>query len=72
MKNKFDWDLILEHRQIAELLRELKELREKLTEIEEAVNFYMGCETCQGFREYPTSEFVNDLVRILKVNVDEQ
>lgn len=60
-----------EHRQIAELLRELKELREKLTEIEEAVNCYMGCETSQGFSEYPTSKFVNDLVRILEVNADE-
>ena len=54
-----------EHRQLAEWLRELAIYRQKLTEIEEAVNFYKSCESCQGFREYPTDEFVKDLVEIL-------
>lgn len=61
-----------EHRQLAEWLKELQIYRKKLTEIEEAVNFYKGCETCQGFREYPTSEFVKDLVRILEVQKDDE
>lgn len=60
-----------EHRQLAEWLRELQIYRKKLTEIEEAVDFYKGCESCQGFREYPTDKFVEDLVRILEVNADE-
>lgn len=60
-----------EHQQLAEWLRELQIYRKKLTEIEEAVNFYKGCESCQGFREYPTDKFVEDLVRILEVNANE-
>lgn len=52
-------------KQMAEWLRELQIYRQKLTEIEEAVNFYKSCESCQGFREYPTDEFIKDLVEIL-------
>ena len=59
-----------EHRQLAEWLRELQIYRQKLTEIEAAVNFYKSCETCQGFREYPTDEFVKDLLRVLEVPAD--
>lgn len=61
-----------EHRQLAEWLRELQIYRKKLTEIEAAVDFYKGCESCQGFREYPTDKFVEDLVRILEVNARER
>lgn len=55
-----------ENRQLADWLRELQIYRKKLTEIEEAVDFYKGCETCQGFREYSTDKFVEDLVKILR------
>ncbi len=73
MRNEFNKSLGKQmdyHRQLADWLRELQIYRKKLTEIEGAVNFYKSCESCQGFREYPTDEFVEDLVRILEVNAD--
>lgn len=53
-------------------LRELKRDREVLTELDAAIECYENCECCQGFREYPTSRFIKDVIRINKeVNADE-
>ena len=61
-----------EHRQRAEWLRELKRDREVLTELDAAIECYENCECCQGFREYPTSQFIKDVIRINKeVNADD-
>lgn len=62
-----------EHRQLAEWLRELKRDREVLTELDTAIEYYENCECCQGFREYPTSRFIEDVIRINKeANADEE
>jgi len=61
-----------EHRQLAEWLRELKRDREVLTELDTAIEYYENCECCQGFREYPTSRFIEDVIRINKeANADD-
>jgi len=61
-----------DHRQLAEWLRELKRDREVLTELDAAIECYENCECCQGFREYPTSRFIKDVIRINKeANADD-
>ena len=64
-----------EHRQLAKLLKELEAYRNIISELSEALHFYDGCEKCQGFREYPTSDFVDDVRSWVKqfeeVNTDE-
>ena len=55
-----------EHRQLAEWLRELEKDREILTRLDAMIDCYENCESCQGFREYPTSQFVKDVIRINK------
>ena len=36
------------------------------------IDCYENCESCQGFREYPTSQLVKDVIQINKeVNADE-
>lgn len=60
-----------EHRQLAAWLRELKRDREVLTKLDAVIECYENCECCQGFREYPTSQFIKDVIRINKeVNAD--
>ena len=60
-----------EHRQLAKWLRELKKYREILTRLDAMIDCYENCESCQGFREYPTSQFVKDVIQINKgVNAD--
>ena len=73
--NKKEWDSCLEcakeHRQLAEWLKELKKYREILTRLDAMIDCYENCESCQGFREYPTSQFVKDVIQINKeVNAD--
>ena len=64
-----------EHRQLAEWLKELKAYRKIIFELSEAMHWYDGCEKCQGFREYPTSDFVDDVRSWVKqfeeVNADD-
>lgn len=64
-----------ENRQLAEWLRELEAYIKIISELSEALHFYDGCEKCQGFREYPTSDFVDDVRGWVKqfeeVNTDE-
>lgn len=61
-----------EHRQLATWLKELKKDREILTELDAMIDCYENCESCQGFREYPTSQFIKDVIQInKKVNADE-
>lgn len=50
-----------EHRQLAKWLKELEAYIKIISELSEALHFYDGCEKCQGFREYPTSDFVDDV-----------
>ena len=68
-------ELEAEHRQLAEWLKELKAYRNIIFELSEAMHWYDGCEKCQGFREYPTSDFVDDVRSWVKqfeeVNADE-
>lgn len=70
-----DWNNIKcaeEHRQLATWLRELKKDREILTGLDAMIDRYENCESFQGFREYPTSQFVKDVIQINKeVNADE-
>ena len=61
-----------EHRQLEEWLKELKRDRGILTELDAVIECYENCECCQGFREYPTSQFIKDVIRINKeVNADD-
>lgn len=49
------------HRQLAEWLKKLQAYEKIISELSEAMQWYDGCEKCQGFREYPTSDFLDDV-----------
>lgn len=42
------------------------ECANKLQSLTEAADFYEGCEKCQGFTEYPTDVFVEDVIKIIR------
>lgn len=50
-----------EHKQLAEWLKELQTYRKIISELSEAMRWYDGCEECQGFREYSTRDFVDNV-----------
>ena len=59
---------------VHELLRELKAYENIIFEITEAMDCYDGCEKAQGFREYPTNDFIDDVRKCVEqfeeVNAD--
>lgn len=59
---------------VHEWLRELKKYRDILFELTECMHWYDGCEKSQGFSEYPTYDFIDDVRKIVKqieeVNAD--
>lgn len=63
-----------EFKQLAEWLKKLQTYEKIISELSEAMQCYDGCERCQGFREYSTSDFVDDVRSWVKqfeeVNVD--
>lgn len=62
----FEGGDVNEFKQLAEWLRELKAYREILTKLDAAIDCYENCESCQGFREYSTSQFIKDVIQINK------
>ena len=55
-----------EHRQLAKWLTKLKAYEDIIFELVEAMYCHDGCEKCQGFSEYPTYKFVNDVRKFVK------
>ena len=51
---------------VHELLRELKAYENIIFELTEAMHWYDGCEKAQGFREYPTADFIDDVRKCVK------